>query len=195
MKTAKSAFVAAAFALTLPALAEEHRELGPHEHGVGRLKIVIEDQRLSMDLDVPGADIVGFEHEASTPAQRTAVKKAKSTLEAALNVFKLPAEAKCEIAEALVEIEAGHHDHDKAGGKGEVKHEGDKQEEGDHHSDFHAAYSIDCASPEMVTGIDFKYFDLFAGARKLEIDLVTEKGQNHYEVSREQPRLRFGEIG
>jgi hypothetical protein len=197
MKTAKSVLIAAAFALSLPALAEEHRELGPHEHGVGRLKIVIEDKRLSMDLDVPGADIVGFEHEASTPAQRTAVKKAKATLEAALNVFKLPAEAKCEVAEALVEIEAGHHEHEheEAGVKGEAKHEADQAEEGQHHSDFHAAYTINCDAPEQVTGIDFKYFDLFAGARKLEIDLVTEKGQNHYEVSRETPRLKFGEIG
>jgi hypothetical protein len=197
MKITKPAFIAATFALSFPAMSEGHRELGPHEHGVGHLKIAIEDQRVSMELDVPGADIVGFEHEASTPAQMAAVKKAKATLEGVLNVFKLPAEAQCTIAEAVVEIEAEDHDHDraKAGDNGEAKHDGGQAEAGHHHSDFHAAYAIDCAAPEMVTGIDFKYFDLFAGARKLDVNLVTEKGQNHYEVSRERPRLNFGEIG
>ena len=192
MNLSKSTFFAALFAASLPAIAaEEHRELGPHEHGVGHLNIAIEGKRVSMELEVPGADIVGFEHEASTATQKAAVKKAKSELEAALGVFKLPADAKCKIATADVKIQAEHeHEHDAD----EAKHEGEG-EEGHHHSEFHAAYAIDCAAPEKLTGIDFHYFDLFAGARKLDINLVTEKGQNHYEVSREQPKLTFGEIG
>ena len=142
-----------------------------------------------MELEVPGADIVGFEHEASTKEQKAAVKKAKSTLEGALSVFKLPAEAKCRLAEAKVKIEVeGHHDEDQA------KHE-EKEDDSDHHSQFHATYTIDCAAPEKVIGIDFKYFELFAGARKLDVNVATEKGQSHYEVSREQPQLKFGEIG
>jgi hypothetical protein len=190
----KSTFIAAMFAASLPAIAaEEHRELGPHEHGVGRLNIAIEGKRVSMELEVPGADIVGFEHEASTAEQRAAVKKAKATLEGALAVFKLPAEAKCKLANADVKVQAEdehEHEHEAA----DAKHEGE-EEEGHHHSEFHAEYAIDCAAPEKLTGIDFKYFDLFAGARKLDINLVTDRGQNHYEVSREQPQLKFGEVG
>ena len=49
--------------LAFPALAEEHRQLGPHQHGHGTLNIAIENGEVSMDLDVPGADIVGFENE------------------------------------------------------------------------------------------------------------------------------------
>jgi hypothetical protein len=194
MKLHRSIFIAAMFAACLPAVgAEEHRELGAHEHGVGRLNIAIEGKRISMELEVPGADIVGFEHEASTKEQKAAVKKAKSTLEGVLNVFKLPAEAKCKLAEAKVKIETEDHDNDKAGGKSQAKHEEEK--EGDHHSQFQATYAIDCAAPEKVTGIDFKYFELFPEARKLDINLATEKGQSHFEVSREQPQLKFGEIG
>jgi hypothetical protein len=192
MNIAKYAFIAATFALNLPAIAEEHRELGPHEHGVGRLNIAVEGKRVSMELEVPGADILGFEHEAATKEQKAAVSQAKSTLERALKVFELPAEAKCKLAEAKVVIEAEDHGHDEAGhesskGKGE-------EEEG-HHSEFRAAYAIDCAAPEKLTGIQFRYFELFAGARKLDIDLVTDKGQRRYEVTRESPKLEFGEIG
>ena len=63
----------------------QHRELGPHQHGHGTLNIAIEGGRVSMELDVPGADIVGFEHAPSTKAQRTAVDKAKAQLAAPLS--------------------------------------------------------------------------------------------------------------
>jgi hypothetical protein len=193
MRVNRSIFIAAALAASLPAVAaEEHRELGPHEHGTGRLNIAIEGKRVSMELEVPAADIVGFEHEAKTAAQKAAVKKGKATLEAALNVFKLPAEAKCKLAQAKVALHAeDEHDHGKAGG---TKHE-DGDEDESHHSAFHAEYAIDCAAPEKLTGIDFRYFEVFADAKKLDINLVTEKGQSHYEVSREKPQLKFGEIG
>ena len=193
MRLRKSAIVAAALAANLPGIAagQEHRQLGPHEHGVGRLNIAVEGKRVSMELEVPGADIVGFEHEVSTAEQKAAVKKAKATLEGALNVFRLPAEAKCKLAKADVKVQAeDEHEHDTA----EAKHEGEK-EEGRRHSEFHAEYAVDCASPEKLAGIDFKYFELFAGARRLDVNLVTDKGQNHYEVSREQPQLKFGEVG
>jgi Protein of unknown function (DUF2796) len=194
MTLRRSIVIAAVLAASLPAIAaEEHRELGPHEHGVGRLNIAVEGKRVSMELEVPGADIVGFEHEASTPAQKAAVKQAKATLEGALGVFKLPAEANCKLAKAKVEVRAEdehEHGHDAA----EAKHAGEAEAR-HRHSEFHAAYAIDCAAPEQLTGIAFTYFELFTGARKLDINVVTEKGQSHYEVSREQPQLTFGEIG
>jgi hypothetical protein len=194
MKLSRSLFVAAIIAGSVPSMAaEEHRELGAHEHGVGRLNIAIEGKRVSMELEVPGADIVGFEHEASTKTQKGAVQKAKTTLTGALNVFKLPAEAKCKVAQAKVEVhteEKQEQGHDKAG---EAKH--DAADNGSGHSEFHAEYVVDCAAPEKLTGIDFKYFELFPHAQKLDVNLVTDKGQTHYEVTRETPQLKFGEIG
>jgi hypothetical protein len=185
--------VAAAFICTSALAAEETRELGPHEHGHGRLNIAIEGKRVSMELEVPGADIAGFEHEASTPEQKAVVEKAKATLADALSIFKLPAAAGCTLADAQVathaedEHEHGHEHEDEAGGQEKAGEQ--------HHSEFHAAYAIDCAAPEKLTGIDFGYFDAFAGALELDISLVTPKGQYHYEVTREQPRLQLGEIG
>lgn len=166
--------IAAALAASIPAIAaEENRELGAHEHGHGKLNIAIEGNRVSMELEVPGADIVGFEHEASTPDQKAAVEKAKATLGDALAVFGLPAGAGCKLAEAKVAVQA----------------------EEKHHSEFHVTYTIDCAAPAKLTGIEFKYFDLFAGAKELDVNLVTPKGQTSYEVTREQPRLELGEVG
>ena len=100
--------LAAISLLTTAARAEEeHRELGPHVHGHGTLNIAIEDKRVSMELEVPGMDIVGFEHAASTDDQKAAVEKAKARLEKPLGVFSLPAAAGCTVAEAKVADRSG----------------------------------------------------------------------------------------
>ena len=179
--------IAAALAASLPAIAaEEQRELGAHEHGHGKLNIAIEGNRVSMELEVPGADIVGFEHEATTPEQKATVEKAKATLSDALAVFKLPAAAGCKLAEAKVAVQAEDEHEHAAEAKEDAKPDGAKEEE--HHSEFRATYAIDCASPAKLTGIEFKYFDLFAGAQELDVNLVTPKGQTSYEVTRGAPR-------
>jgi Protein of unknown function (DUF2796) len=184
---AAAVVVASASALA----AEEHRELGPHEHGHGRLNIAIEGKRVSMELQAPGADIVGFEHEASTPEQKAALAKAKATLADALSVFRLPEGAGCKVANASVAIQAEDaHEHEHDAANKEADEHGEH-----HHSEFHVQYALDCATPNKLTNIEFKYFDLFAGAQELDINLVTDKAQNHYEVKRGQPKLDLGEIG
>ena len=94
-----AAFAALTFAAAAPTLvraAEEHRELGPHVHGHGTLNIAVENKRVSMELEVPGMDIVGFEHDATTDDQKTVVEKAqRRSSRKPLEVFKLPAAAGC----------------------------------------------------------------------------------------------------
>ena len=58
------------------ALAQTQRQAGAHQHGKGKLDIVIEGATVSMALDVPADDIVGFEHAAKTPAEKATVAAA-----------------------------------------------------------------------------------------------------------------------
>jgi hypothetical protein len=179
----------------LPAAAEEeHRELGAHEHGHGTLDIAIEKTRVTMELETPGMDIVGFEHEAESKEQKAAVEKAVAQLADALSLFKMPASAGCKVAEAKVEIETGHEheDGDKDHAKEEHgEHKGEKHEEKGH-NEFHATYALDCAKPAALTSIAFEYFKVFAGANAITVNVVTAKAQNKYEVSREKPVLDLG---
>jgi hypothetical protein len=187
-------FTAAAFAAALPAIAaEQHREAGAHEHGHGKLDVAIEGKRVSMALAVPGADIVGFEHEATTQEQKAKVEKAKKTLADALAVFALPAAAGCKLTEAKVEVGA-EEEHGHKSEHGAKKDAGGKAEE-EHHSEFHAEYALSCEAPEKLTGIEFKYFKLFPGAEELDVNVASDKGQTKYEVTREKPSLKLGEIG
>ena len=175
-------FAGLIISLAFPAQAEERRQLGPHQHGHGKLNIAIENGQLSMELDVPGADIIGFEHKPSTPEQKATFDAGKAKLADVLSIFKMPAAAGCAAKEAKVSIEGEHEEAapKEAAGKAEEEH---------HHADFNAAYTLQCKSLPRLTSIDFDYFKAFAGAQVLEVTVITSKGQNSYEVTRDKPNL------
>ena len=186
-----TAFAAiATLTLVLAARAEDdHRELDAHVHGHGTLNIAIEDKRVAMELEVPGMDLVGFEHEAETKEQKAAIEQAKAKLANPLALFKLPASASCSVSQVKVAIEGGD-EHDNGEEKhADAHHDGGKQ---GGHMEFQVAYALDCARPDNLTSIVFDYFRTFAGANELTVNVVTAKAQNTYEVSRDKPELDLG---
>ena len=132
----------------LPALAlaaeDGHTELGAHEHGAGVFNVAIEGKTVSMELESPGADIVGFEHAAKSDKDKAAIEAAKATLKDLAKVVALPAAAGCKLAAAKVELhsEGGDHDDHDHGKKAE-KHDdhdhdhGKKAEKHDDHDHDH----------------------------------------------------------
>jgi len=160
------------------AAAQERREMGAHQHGHGTLNIAIEGPRVSMELQVPGDDIVGFEHAAKTKAQRAAVDKAKGQLAEPLSLFNLPRAAGCVVKESTVKIEGGE------GAKG-AKDKGADQD----HSEFHAVYTLECSAPANLKSVEFPYFRTFKGAEELDVNIITATGQNKFEVTRRKPRV------
>jgi hypothetical protein len=170
----------------------QHRELGAHEHGRGTLNVAVEGKRVSMELEVPGADIIGFEHAATTAPQKAAVEKGKKQLLAPQTLFKLPASAGCVVSAANVELESEDHDHDKESAASDKAGDSAKkpeEHEEHNHSEFHAQYTFDCRTPDKLTSIDFPYFRAFAGAQRLDVNVITPKGQTKFEVSRDKPRI------
>jgi Protein of unknown function (DUF2796) len=173
--------VAALALLSQPGSAEEHRQLGAHVHGHGRLNIAIEGKKISMELEAPGADIVGFEHEPSTPDQKAAVAEGRAKLADALALFSPSAQAGCELEHVKVSVEA---EHENGHGKEPAKEDGEH-----HHSEFHADYSLQCRSLSRLTSMTFDYFKFFPGAQELDVTVIGPKGQSSFEVTREKPGL------
>ncbi|MFO6377007.1 DUF2796 domain-containing protein, partial [Pseudomonas aeruginosa] len=67
-----------------------HGSLGKHEHGVAQLNVALDGKTLELELDSPAMNLVGFEHAASTDADKAAVAKARAQLEKPLELFALP---------------------------------------------------------------------------------------------------------
>jgi hypothetical protein len=183
--------------------AQQHRQADAHEHGRGILNIAIEGAKVSMELEAPGADIVGFEHKAKTKQQKAAIEKAEQQLMVGEALFKLPAAAGCTLVTsgAVLEGEGHHHDHDandhgkgaaKDRGKGHAHHDHKADHAESEHSGFRAEYVFECKSPASLTSIAFDYFKAFAGAQKLDVTVITPKGQSKFEVTRAKPRIELG---
>lgn len=137
----------AATALAAHGLSAETRQLDSHEHGVGELNIAFEGGQVAMELEAPGADIVGFEHPAESAEDRAKIDAAIAVLAQPLKLFEMPAGAGCSVVEAkaalIGEDDEHHDDHGHSDGHGDDDHAGEKDhdehaQEDDHAHDEHA---------------------------------------------------------
>ncbi len=165
--------------ITTAAVADKHehkhdnhkREHGAHEHGHGTLNISTEGKIILLELEVPAADIYGFEHKAENDEQKQIIQKASIDLQKPLGLFDLGSEADCKVEN--VKLEDGQ---DKAG----------------EHSEVHVEYALYCKNPGKITSINLKYFERFKGAEELKINIIGSQGQKSYEVERDKPVLKLG---
>lgn len=149
--------------------AAEHGR-GAHAHGVSRLIFAVEAKRAEMELETPGADIVGFEHAPRTGDQEAAVARAVASLKAGDMLFALPVGAKCRLDSTDVEPP--------------------KPDKG--HAEFRVRYEFHCERPGRLNQIDAKkFFERFPAAREIEAQVVTPKGQRAGELTPAAPKLRF----
>lgn len=216
--THRTALLCSAALIALPAATlahedhdhgDEARQLEAHVHGTGTLDIAIEDGRIVMALEAPGADIVGFESEPASHAQKAAVEAAFETLNDPLALFQPTEAANCTVAATEVELhydgaehgdEAAHgHDHDEADAEAHEHDHGEAHAEAEGHDDhggshsaFEAAYTLDCGNPDRLDRIDFAYFDRFENAMKLEVQVVTPVGATGADITRDATRLDLG---
>lgn len=202
-------FFLLALSTTMPVLAEDTRQLDAHEHGVGTLDIAIEKSTVTMEFHAPGADIVGFEYEAKSDADLAAIDSATEILGAPLDLFIIPDAAACTVIKAHAELESeddhdehndeAHDDHAKEGhddhaedGHNDNDDEGHKEHaEEPGHTEFHAEYTLACENLDALTEITFAYFEIFPNAKEVEVQIITAKGAQAFEVEHDAPVLNL----
>lgn len=184
--------------------AERHHDA--HEHGVSEAKLAVDGNIVEIELESPGADIVGFEHAAKSDSDKAAVARAAGILAKGADIFAPAAAARCSLIEADIDapgMEKGHDDHgDKHHGEeghahghahGHKDHDdakGEKHDE-DGHSEFKAHYRFRCANTDKLTHIDVKLFEQFPRARELRVQAITGTGQFVRELKPGSARLAF----
>ena len=84
----------------------EHRHHDAHEHGVGEFNLATDGQKLIIEIELPAHDVVGFEHEARTKEQKSAVNAAVEKLKIAGQNVSIPSRANCK-ADAAAKVESG----------------------------------------------------------------------------------------
>lgn len=168
----------------------EHGSLGAHEHGVGRLNAALDGQTLELELESPAMNLVGFEHAATTDADKAKVAAARAQLEKPLALFNLPAAAGCKVVSQELESplfgdKPDADDHDDDAGKDSHEHHHD-------HSEIHAHYQFSCATPGALKTLDLvTVFSTFPATQKIQVQLISASGQQGAEVTAKAASLKF----
>ena len=168
----------------------EHGSLGAHEHGVARLNAVLDGKALELELESPAMNLVGFEHLATTDADKAKVAAARKQLEQPLALFSLPKAAGCVVSSQELESplfgDKPEDDHDHAtDGKGAAAHDHD-------HSEIHAHYQFTCTSPAALKNLDLaNLFKTFPATQKIQVQLIGPSGQQGVETAAKAATLKF----
>lgn len=168
----------------------EHGSLGAHEHGVGRLNAVLDGQALELELDSPAMNLVGFEHLATSAADKAKVAAARKQLENPATLFNLPKAAGCVVSTQELNSPL-------FGDKPEADHDDDDAKDAAHahhhdHSEIHAHYQFTCATPTALSNLDLtQVFKTFPATRKIQVQLIGPSGQQGVEATATAATLKF----
>ena len=174
-------------ALATTASAEEQA----HEHGVGLINVAIESNDVEIELNVTGADTVGFEHAPSSEQDRKAVEKVISDLKNGRSLFRFPAAAKCRFESIKVTSSLGGDEHDEHDDHDDDhEHPNDAKTE-DAHGGFEAHYHVHCDNPGKLTFMETLFFKKYPSAHELEARWISAGGQGAAELTPTTIRLMF----
>ncbi|UZE28516.1 DUF2796 domain-containing protein [Pseudomonas asplenii] len=173
---------------------KEHGSLGAHEHGVGRLNAVLDAQTLELELQSPAMNLVGFEHAATSDADKAKVAAVRALLDKPLELFNLPKGAGCVIANQELESplfgdqapeDADHDDDDDHA-------QGDEHEHHHNHSEIHAHYQFTCSTPAALKQLDLsQVFKTFPATQKIQVQLISPSGQQGVDATPKAATLKF----
>jgi len=170
----------------------EHGSLGAHEHGVGRLNAALDGQTLELELESPAMNLVGFEHVATSDADKAKVAAARARLEQPLALFNLPKAAGCVVENQELESPLFGDKPDADDDHDEDAKDEDGHEHHHDHSEIHARYQFTCATPAALKSLDLaNIFTSFPATRKIQVQLIGPSGQQGVEVTDKAAALKL----
>ncbi len=143
-----------------------------HVHGAGKMQVVVDGNELSIRIEAPLHDLVGFEHAPRSDRQRSAARQALDRFNQGETLFTPSSAAQCRLGSTRVEAPV------LQGG----------QDTGDGHADLVAEYRFSCAQPARLTGMEVQLATHFPGLRRIDAEVVSARGQ---QATRLTPRMRM----
>ena len=148
--------------------------LGAHEHGVVRMGLAVDDQRMSLDIEVPAATVFGFEHNPETEEEIRVVSEAMETLRTRVGeVIAVSSELACELEDVEVvsapEVDEEHSHSD------DEEHSHSEGE--DAHSEVRVSVSWFCAQSVEGTDATLSLSSLWPDAELVDLTVITSMGQ------------------
>ncbi|MET0542032.1 MAG: DUF2796 domain-containing protein [Variovorax sp.] len=151
-----------------------------HVHGQVKLDVAIDVRAITIHIDSPLDNIVGFERAPRTDAERKTAQQALVQLRAAGKLFTIDPAAACTLAQ--VDLDA------PTLGLGDAP---PGQAPGGH-GDLEGNIVFECRSPVQARYIDVGLFDAFPGIRRIDAQIAAPGGQYQRTLKRSSGRLSWG---
>lgn len=155
----RNPFVGLLYFLTLShaAGAAEFTEHHAHVHGTASLQIATDSQQLSITLDSPAQNLLGFEH-----APRNATETGRAVLVSRLladpqQLFQLSTAAQCHLVRRSIETP--------------------QWQSNAEHVDYEATFEFTCAQPVHLRSVKIDLSALLQSGTRVTVLLSTSKGQ------------------
>lgn len=174
MKTIVTIAAAVALFAQLPAA----QAAKAHVHGIAKLDIAVEATKLSLHLDSPLDNLIGFERAPRTDAERKQVDAAVAKLKDAATMFRIDPAAQCkpasvELASAALKLG-----------------QPDPEEANSGHADIDASFAFDCVDASKAAYVDVGLFG-FSHLQGLEVQVASPAGQFKRDLKRPAVRIRL----
>lgn len=163
--------LAGSLALVLAAPAAAHKA---HTHGRIELDVAVEAGRISLRMESPLHDLLGFERAPRSVAERGRVTALDERLRAADKLFVLDPAGECTLAGASVEAPVlGLGTPAPAASAASAASE----PAGESHADLVLTADFDCRKAEAAQYLDVRLFDAFPGVRTVAAQVAGPKSQ------------------
>jgi Protein of unknown function (DUF2796) len=150
---------------------EEFDQHGAHEHGHLTLNVVVQDSLLSIELESPAANVLGYEHAPRTADEKAQWDRQLQWLRSGRDAVGVPVAAGCQLSK--VDIEAP----DPAA-KGAQEH-----------SDFRVRWQFQCRNAAALAWFEPWLIQKLLGVEEVDVNLVNGAVQKRLEAS--EPRQRI----
>jgi hypothetical protein len=151
-----------------------------HEHGVVKLDIAIDAGTVTVQMQTPLDNLIGFERAPRNDAERKKADAAVARLKAADSLFRIDPAAGCtlgkvELVSAPLKLGAS-----------------EPGAADDGHADLDADFTFTCRNAAGAAFIDLALFNAFAGMQRIEVQIAAPQGQFKRTLQRPASRITLG---
>jgi hypothetical protein len=159
---AGAGLAAPAFVLAQPAAARK-APAHAHAHGAARLNVTIDAQSVTIALESPIDNFVGFERPPRTPAETAALEALQARMRSPGDLFRFDPAAACTLVAATAESSLFRRP--AAGG-----HTGE-------HADLEASFEFRCSAPGKPSALEVGLFEAYPRLQRLDVVVAAPNGQ------------------
>jgi hypothetical protein len=146
-----------------------------HVHGIARLDVAVDGETLTLALESPLDNVLGFEHLPKNEKEKAQVRAMADKLNQPATLLVPSAAAQCKpvstkLASPVLDP---------------------KGKSADGHADLDGEFVFRCANPAALRDIEVKMFNAFPHLQRLDVQVAAPRGQAAARLTAAQPRISW----